>query len=203
MKSIFKKLRLRFIYRDCLILTDQVHPTAVLGRKVSLAKHVSVGKNTIINDFSYINSYSIVSSAKIGKFCSIGPFCNIGPDSHPIQWISTSPNFYKEYKKNGESGYIEPKEVPIIGNDVWIGSHVVVLRGVKVGDGAVLAAGSIITKDVEPYSIVGGVPAKLLRYRFHTNDVEYILQKNIWSEDFSQEKLKELSEGKNNFIDFL
>lgn len=203
MKQIIKRLRLKLKYKDCFIDTDQVHPEAFLGKGVRLAKEVSIGNDVSINDYSYVGKYSTIGSALIGKYCSIGPYCNIGPDSHPISWISSSPLFYKNYSLQRDSGYLEPKERPIIGNDVWIGSHVIILKGVTIGDGAVLAAGSVVTKNVEPYSIVGGVPAKHLKFRFEREQIEKIIEKDIWNEKFSNDKKKELSSKKESFLDFL
>tara|TARA_B100000780_G_scaffold252389_1_gene199465 strand:+ start:557 stop:1168 length:612 start_codon:yes stop_codon:yes gene_type:complete len=203
MRSIIRTIILKLKHKSCIINTFHLHPYAVLGIGVNLAKNVTIGKDVSINDYTYVSSYSTISSAKIGKYCSIGPYCNIGPDSHPINWISTSPNFYKNFSDNGLSGYKESKSMPVIGNDVWIGSHVVILRGVVIGDGAILAAGSVITKDVLPYSIVGGVPAKHLKYRFKDQELVLILKNNIWDDNFSKEKMKELSNGKQNILDFL
>ena len=203
MLSILRRIKLKLKYKDCIINTEQIHPNVFLGKGVNLSKNVSLGKDVSVNDFTYINNYTLVSSAKIGKYCSIGPFCNIGPDSHPINWISSSPIFYKNFTDNGVSGYEEPKDKPIIGNDVWIGSHVVVLRGVKIGNGAVLAAGSVVTKDVLPYSIVGGVPAKHLKYRFKEKELEAIVEKNIWNENFPDKIMKELGDKKQSFLDYL
>lgn len=82
--------------------------------------------------------------------------------------------------------YTDPigKKLVEIGNDVWIGSHVLIMDGVKIGDGAIIAAGAVVTKDVEPYSIVGGVPARHIRYRFSEEQIKKLLQLKWWEKDF-------------------
>ena len=89
-----------------------------------------------------------------------------------------------------------------IGNDVWIGSHVLILDGVSVGDGAIIATGAVVTKDIEPYSIYGGVPARLIRYRFSQERINYLLNFSWWNkdEDWLFNHIKEFSD--TNFISF-
>jgi acetyltransferase-like isoleucine patch superfamily enzyme len=202
MKTFIKQLILKFKYKECILNTTQIHQHANLGKGVNLAKDVTIGKNVYIGDYTYVNNYSTISSAKIGSYCSIGPYCMIGPDSHPIDWISTSPIFYQNFCYKKESGYIEPKNHCTIGNDVWIGSHVIIMRGVVIGDGAILAAGSVITKDVLPYSITAGVPGKHMKFRFEKHIIDILLNKNIWNQEFSQSKLIELAENKQMFINY-
>lgn len=203
LKTLIKKIILNYKFKGCKLSTIEIHPTAVLGNGVNLSKNVCIGEDVYIGDYTYVNNYSSISSAYIGSYCSIGPYCNIGPDSHPLDWFSTSPNFYRNYSYNNNSGYIEPKERPIIGNDVWIGSHVVIMRGVVIGDGAVLAAGSIITKNVLPYSIVSGVPGRHLRFRFEEEIISKLLKIDIWKDKLSELKRNEFANNKENFKDFL
>ncbi|NJY64065.1 CatB-related O-acetyltransferase [Salinimicrobium sp. CDJ15-81-2] len=129
--------------------------------------------NSSISDFSYISYGSIISNCSIGKFCSIAQNVKIGLGKHPINYISTSPAFYSLKNPLGlqwskEQSYLE-NEQTIIGNDVWIGTNVTILDGVQIGNGSIVGANSVVSKDVEPYSIVGGVPAKLIRKRFSTD----------------------------------
>ena len=122
--------------------------------------------------------------SSIGSFCSIGANVQIGHGEHPLNFLSTSSYFYldclgwKSSSVPSHNEFWKPKPV-IIGNDVWIGDNVIIKNGITVGNGAVIGANSVITKDVPPYSIVAGVPAKIIRFRF-TEDIICRLQKIKW-----------------------
>lgn len=148
---------------------------------------------------SYINSNTHLNRTKIGRFCSIADNVRTGFGTHPTNtFVSTFPSFYYDTKNipfsfmNHKSPlysiwrYTDNKQkyVVEIGNDVWIGSHVLIMDGVKIGDGAIIAAGAIVTKDVDPYSIVGGVPARLIKYRFNKEQIADLLKVKWWERDF-------------------
>lgn len=125
-----------------------------------------------LGDFSYLGADCQVADAAIGKFCAIASNVRIGPPDHPMERPSLHrftycPEYY-DATKTRDAGFFAARRAArvTIGHDVWIGHGVTVLAGVTVGDGAVLAAGAVVAKDVAPYSIVGGVPAKLIRARF-------------------------------------
>lgn len=122
------------------------------------------------------------ATLKIGKFCSIGGDVKILLGSeHRIDWISTYPfNILFEEAKN-ITGHPTTKGDVIIGNDVWIGENAFILSGIHIEDGAVIAAGSVVTKDVEPYTIVGGNPACLLRKRFDNESIRKLLEIEWWN----------------------
>ena len=136
----------------------------------------------MLTDYSSINRYSIVDCGSIGNFSSIGPNCLIGAGKHAIKYISTS---QRVYGKNNILGISTPFEAfdspPIIGHDVWIGNNVTVMQGVKIGNGAVIGSGAVVTKDIPPYTICGGVPAKFIKYRFSQEHIEYLQQLDLWS----------------------
>ncbi len=118
----------------------------------------------------------------IGKFCSIAPnrvIIMLG-GLHRTDWVSTYPFnvFYKEFKHI--KGIPFSKGDVKIGNDVWIGLDAVILSGITIGDGAVIGANSLVTKDVPPYAIVGGDPAKILRYRFDEKTIQKLLEIKWW-----------------------
>jgi acetyltransferase-like isoleucine patch superfamily enzyme len=158
---------------------------------VSIGNFVYIGdfakiSNTQIGDFSYISSKSRIRDTKIGKFCSIGSGVKIVLGKHPTNFVSTHPAFYSNNKPfltfSNDMHYDEYSGV-IIGNDVWIAEDAIITGGVKIGDGAIIAARAVVTKDVEPYSIVGGVPAKHIKFRFEKNIRENLIKNKWWNND--------------------
>ncbi len=121
---------------------------------------------------SYAND-SLIRNAEIGRFCSIGRRCSIGAAKHDVSAFTTHPI------GAGPTFVGGPRTV--IGNDVWIGDNVVIVAGVSIGDGACIGAGAIVTKDVEPYAIMGGVPAKLLRWRFKPEVSRDLIASKWWT----------------------
>ena len=128
----------------------------------------------------------------IGKYCSIGSgavFVMAGNQGHRIDWLSTFPFYYQaNIFKDAKNPY-EKAENTNIGHDVWIGSEAMIMPGVTIGTGAVIAARAVVTKDVLPYSIVGGNPAELIKYRFSETQIDKLLKEKWWNWD--EEKVKE------------
>lgn len=148
---------------------------------------VSVGMHT------YINDGFVRSNVVIGRYCSIGRNVIIGSGHHEMSFLSTSP-FFQPPPNTGSSIKLADykKRIRVIlGHDVWVGDRAIILSGVTIGDGAVIAAGSIVTKDVAAYSVVAGVPAKALRWRFDDESVRDRLCRIRWHE-FDPNKLKAL-----------
>jgi len=156
--------------------------------------------NSSIKRCSYVGRSSIVQNVRIGSFCSIANDVFIGLGSHPIELFSTSPIFYRVVNTfklkivDEDYNFSEYKEV-VIGHDVWIGARVIVLDGVNVGDGAIIAANSVVTKDVLPYSIIAGTPAKLIRYRFSNEKIEQLKNIKWWSWPLSSIKKRMQEKG--------
>ena len=134
-----------------------------------------------------------VDKLVIGSFCSIGSgaaFIMAGNQGHRRDWISTFPFYWMpeidafEGARNG----FEPAGDTVIGNDVWIGTEAIVMPGVKIGHGAVIGTRALVTKDVEPYAIVGGNPSKTLRMRFVEADIARLLELRWWN--WSDDELK-------------
>lgn len=148
-------------------------------------------KNSSLGRFTYVGGARIQSGC-IGSFCSVGSGARIGGlGRHPTRWISTHPAFYSTLEQAGmafcDKDYFDELGTVTIGNDVWIGARALVLDGVKIGDGAIVAAGAVVAKDVEPYAIVGGVPARLIRYRYDAVTIEKLLNLRWW--EWPTEKL--------------
>ena len=148
-----------------------------------------------IGKYSYIGNNSFVSDTDIGSFTSISTDCYIGGTSHPTSWVSTSPVFHKWeniMKKNFARHEFEIFKRTTIGNDVWIGNRVMIKAGVKIADGAVIGMGSIVTKDIGPYEIWAGNPARLIRKRFDDETIDAFEKMKWW--EWDDEKI-ELSSG--------
>ena len=156
----------------------------------------SIVINSTIGFCSYISSYSKLFNCRIGRYCSIGQKVQVVFGEHPTRThVSTHPIFYSQDTVNGfsfvkktsfdEYTYAdeEKKYFVEIGNDVWIGYNVLLISGVHIGDGAVIAAGAVVTKDVPPYAIVGGIPARIIRYRFNQEEIDFLMKLQWWKHD--------------------
>ncbi len=151
-------------------------------------------RNTRIGYGSYIGSNCLLQYALIGRYCSIAENVQVITATHPTkEFVSTHPAFFSIKKQAGFTFVSKPlfnellvingNYSIIIGNDVWIGRDVKLKGGIRIGDGAIIAMGSIVTKNVEPYSIVGGVPAKLIRFRFAKEQIDFLSSFKWWDKD--------------------
>lgn len=179
-KGIFKNLLNPRISIFAFISANvEVDKTAYIYRGVKV-------KHAKIEAHSYIAANTDIENALIGKYCSIADHCRVGMSGHSLSYLSMSPIFTQTVDALQER-WIEKNVFPskheyetvILGNDVWVGSHVLINGGVKVGNGACIAAGAVVVKDIPPYAIVGGVPAKIIRYRF-SEDVIAKLEEIKW-----------------------
>lgn len=124
----------------------------------------------------------------IGDFCSIGSgaaFIMAGNQGHRNDWASSFPFFYMPEVPHfaGAIDAFQPAGDTVIGNDVWIGSEAIIMPGVKIGDGAVIGTRALVTRDVEPYAIVGGNPARVIRKRFDDDSIAMLLEMKWWDWD--------------------
>lgn len=152
--------------------------------------------NSHIGMYSYINYHTTVVNTNIGRYSCIGPHSIIGGvGKHPIDRRSTHRMFYSKaipfWAEFANSDPILENPRTNIGNDVWIGMRAIVMDGVSIGDGSIVAAGSIVTKDVKPYSIVGGVPARPIKMRFDESTVEKLMHEQWWNK--SIQEIKEMA----------
>lgn len=177
-----------------------------------IIKDVVKNPNIIAGDYSYYSGYyhgehfekcvryldeadknKNCDKLIIGKFCSIASgasFLLSGNQGHRYDWITAYPlDIFekKSSKKAAPAGFLRKGDT-VIGNDVWIGTEAMIMPGVNIGDGAVIAARAVVTKNVEPYSIVGGNPAKIIKYRFSADKIKKLLEIKWWNWDI--EKIK-------------
>lgn len=156
---------------DTLIDPSVALRDAAIGRCCEILQRTQI-EYAALGDYSYLGPDCMVADASIGRFCAIAASVRIGAPNHPIERPSLHrftycPEYYNSAAIRDHAFFAARRaDRVVIGNDVWIGHAVTVLPGVSVGDGAVLAAGAVVTKNVAPYTIVGGVPARLLRERF-------------------------------------
>jgi chloramphenicol O-acetyltransferase type B len=176
-----------------ITLADQVtHPNIVVGRYSYYSGYYH--GHSFDDCARYLLPDDDADKLIIGSFCSIGSgaaFIMAGNQGHRDDWISTFPfHFMSEVPvfAGAANGY-RPAGNTVIGNDVWIGSEAVIMPGVKVGDGAVIGTRALVTRDVEPYAIVGGNPAKAIRSRFDDRDTALLLQMKWW--DWADDQLQE------------
>lgn len=215
--SLFNKIRiLRSIIRSVLV---PAYASKLLEQRLNEKGHeIFIDHNYVVNDtkfekynrltgpgiisgselgaFTYLQSYTNIACASIGRFCSVGPYTSIANGEHPTNLMSTHPVFFSEiyfwprYKFVKEKIFEQHRKV-VIGHDVWIGANCYIKDGISIGTGSIVAAGSIVTKDVPPYSIIGGVPAKIIRARFSEKVIELLLRSEWWFLEIGQlEKLK-------------
>jgi Acetyltransferase (isoleucine patch superfamily) len=170
---------------------------AFIGFSVMCEGKNGFGKNSSIVSSkigfgSYIADGASISKTKIGRYCSIGPNVNCIFGKHPADtFVSTHPVFFAEKTPVGytyaKGQCFQEFATPLeggysisIGNDVWIGANVSLMDGIKIGDGAIIAANALVVKDVEPYTIVGGVPAKIIKKRFSEDEITFLMEVKWW-----------------------
>lgn len=191
---------LKFFYRFILsvflrLKNARVSPLALFNHKTIFEGHNVIHKGSVVSNSrigrnTFVGKGSFLPNCLIGRFCSIAEDVRVISLTHPSSvYVSTSPSFYSTACQNGQTFVNEnrfeetltiDKKNAIIGNDVWIGTKAVIKGGVKIGDGAIVAMGAVVTKDVPPYSIVGGVPAKIIKYRFTEEQIEKLKTIKWW-----------------------
>ena len=195
------KNNIRFFLLKKRFPNSKIYKASSIDTNSKLGKYSVIFSNvflqhTTVDAYSYIQSGSVLTHTEVGKFCCIAGNVQIGLAAHPTSMVSMSPIFYdisqplpKFLIKENKFNKIFLKTT--IKSDVWIGQGALIKSGVQIGVGAVVGAGAVVTKDIEPYSIVGGVPAKHIRYRFEKEIREKLLTSKWW--EFDQGKLTNLA----------
>jgi acetyltransferase-like isoleucine patch superfamily enzyme len=189
--KLFKKLRGK------VIVNSRIHKTS----KIEAGSEVI---NSTFDRHSFCGYNCAIINCDIGAFCSISNNVLIGGGRHPMEWVAMSPVFYEgkdSVKAKFSKHEREQMSKTVIGHDVWIGANAILKQGVKIGIGAVVGMGSVVTKDIEPYSVVAGCPAKVIRKRFNDHIIDELLDIKWW--DFSDKELRDYAQYFTNPTEFI
>ena len=221
LKQIIPNILKQYLLRKLFLTKSGI----TFGRNVILSRSSALEGHNAISSFcdlsgsrvglcTYIARSSVLKNTKIGRFCAIGENVRTHLGRHPVQsYVSIHPAFFSTTMQAGltfvnetsfdEHVYLSPDSAYVceIGNDVWIGNNAMIMDGVTIGDGAVVAAGAIVTHNVAPYEIVGGIPAKILKKRFSTSQIEKLLEIQWWN--WNLEEIQKSSHLFSSVEDFL
>lgn len=165
-----------------------VDEESVLGQYNVLFHNVKI-LSSVIGDHTYVQENSIVNEAEVGKFCSIAMGVSVGLPQHSISGVSSHPAFYLRNtpleKTYSDRDMFMPSKKTCVSHDVWIGQNAIIMSGLQIGVGAVIGAGAVVTRDVPAYAVVGGVPARIIKYRFDEKLRNDLLESKWW--DMSEE----------------
>jgi acetyltransferase-like isoleucine patch superfamily enzyme len=198
------KIKYPYRYKQSEILSF-VHPNLKIGDKVIVKEGCLItGNLSSIGKGTYIGTNTkIYECSSIGSFCSISHDVKIGLSNHALDYISTSPLFYE--KNRGLISITTHKDKDfvktVIEHDVLISSNALIMAGVTLGTGCVVGAGAFVNKDIPPYAIVVGTPARIIKMRFSPEVIDMLLASKWWEQSF--EKLKEKEKYFNNPIKFV
>jgi phosphonate metabolism protein (transferase hexapeptide repeat family) len=179
--------------RPKITRTPVLHPTArirdsKIGNYVEIHECVNVRDSTVGN-YSYLQEYVGLLNTELGRFCAVAAMTRMGAPNHPYTRVTQhrftyTPEYYWPEKQRDTAFFAERgADRVVVGNDVWFGHGATVLPGVTIGDGAVIAAGAVVTKDVAPFTIVGGVPARQIKRRFDQRSADRLQRLAWWNWD--------------------
>ena len=178
-------MRLSYLYGK---LMKKIQGTCVINSRIDKTSVIGTSCNVLwtqMGKYSYCGHECQIVYAEIGAFCSISDHVFVGGAEHPMNRVSMSPVF-QNTRHSGPSKRFATFESPktkrtIIGNDVWIGHGVTIKQGVVIGDGAVIGSNALVTKDVPPFAVVGGVPAKEIKHRFSQEVIDRLEEIQWWN----------------------
>lgn len=190
---------MRILDKICYYISRLINRRPASVYRSTISKYASIGNGAQIykcsvGRYSYIYNSKVVDT-NVGQFCSIAEECVIGGGAHPTTWVTTSPIFYSGrnvFRKNLSQKQFNEYIHTEIGNDVWIGSKCLIKGGVKIGNGAIIGMGSVVTHDIPPYEIWAGNPAKFIRKRFDDEVITFLENFKWW--ELSDEKLAGICE---------
>lgn len=200
LKNFVKRVFLAKKFNVCIGTSTRISMSTVFEGKSVINDHCHLD-GSFIGLGTYIAVNSRFSRTRVGRFCSIGQNVQCGFGLHPSKtFVSTHPSFFSLEKQAGftfaerslfeEHRYVDAPDLEkgkfqvVIGNDVWISNDVRIMDGVTIGDGAIIGLGAVVTKDVEPYSINVGLPARKIGYRFTTEQIDFLVRFKWWNKDF-------------------
>lgn len=192
-KKILKKIILYYKHRGNIIISynnlavNCKLNNCILDKEVMVSSYAHIS-NTRIGYLSSIGRYSKIVHTSIGKYCAVSWDTTINAISHPHNHLTMSAFPYVPYVGNFVKERKQTYQKVIIKNDVWIGANSVIMPGISIGNGAIIGAGAVVTKDVPDYAIVVGVPAKVIKYRFSPEIIEQLLLLKWW--DLNPELIK-------------
>lgn len=182
LKTLFSPKKITYRYISPLAKWDS---RTSFTRKSGL-RHGAKLFNVQMGDYSSIGIDSKIANAVIGRYTVIGREVFVSVGAHPTNYLTAHSIFYKNNPWGFHPEWVKDisfNEAPIcnIGNDVWIGTRAIIMDGVNIGDGAIVAAGAVVTKDVPPFAVVGGVPAKIIKYRFNPDVIKRLTEIQWWN----------------------
>jgi phosphonate metabolism protein (transferase hexapeptide repeat family) len=189
-----------------------LHPTAVveksqLGIWTEISAHTYLSDSSL-GDYSYVMEYNQIVNSTIGKFCSVASFVRLNPSNHPLNRPTSHHFTYRAamfgFGDDDEEIFAWRKSNPVtMGHDVWIGHNATVMPGVRIGNGAAIGSSAVVTRNVDPYTIVAGVPAKVIRPRFSDHIAEKLeaMQWWNWSHETLRERLPDFRKSAEEFVE--